>query len=745
MSKQRYFTHPQFSELPTNDMRAALFALRVLASNLVQIRLDRHGDQFLILVGDYLSISTTLAVRIREHVNNLETVPENEPLRAAPIAKFIEGAVFDASRREDFCIDDLFGWIAKSQRRLFHQMLNESADHLAHELAQRGEQTAPEVLMLQEMLQLDKTDTALVAFAHAMLVSNNGMIEFVSNCNTISMRHAYDAVALAVGLSVGEMASCQTDKTMLETLRMIQLNRRPCDLNRFIEVSDLLARLLCKPYLNIESMLSDITACVTPSTLDSTDFPHLAAEIDGLSRFLTGAVASRTTGVNVLLYGEPGTGKTELAKVLAARVQCRLYQVSCKDDDGDSTNAKQRFDSLRFAQIYLKSTPNCITMFDEAEDVFPADDPWGTRRTAGKAWVNELLETNPVPVIWISNKIQQMDPAYLRRFQYHLDVRKPPLEVRERILASQLGELAVSSEFVQRLARSEDMTPAMIGSAALFARLSGAQTAADLESLVDYQLKASCQALGKKLAPAESAVVTTYDLQNLNIGCQFPIDRIIHALRQRGTGSLCFHGVSGSGKTALAQHLAHELGKKLTVRMASDLLDMYVGGTEKRINAMFRTAAESGSILLLDEADSFLRDRRGAQRSWEVTQVNELLQQMERFEGIFICTTNLFRDLDQAVLRRFTFKIEFNSLNVEQRERMFVSEALQGDPSRMVAGIRRRLSALDHLTPGDFATVKRQSNLLGEVFDAAVFLDQLEQEHTAKLDSGTRKSIGFLA
>jgi SpoVK/Ycf46/Vps4 family AAA+-type ATPase len=51
-----------------------------------------------------------------------------------------------------------------------------------------------------------------------------------------------------------------------------------------------------------------------------------------------------------------------------------------------------------------------------------------------------------------------------------------------------------------------------------------------------------------------------------------------------------------------------------------------------------------------------------AERNYEVTEVNEMLQGMERFAGVFICTTNLFEDLDEAALRRFTFKIRFHPL-----------------------------------------------------------------------------------
>ena len=84
--------------------------------------------------------------------------------------------------------------------------------------------------------------------------------------------------------------------------------------------------------------------------------------------------------------------------------------------------------------------------------------------------------------------------------------------------------------------------------------------------------------------------------------------------------------------------------------------DLLVGDA----NVKMSEAQADGAVLLLDEADSFLRDRRGAHHSWEVTQVNELLVQVECFDGLFFCATNLFEDLDDASLRRFDLKISFS-------------------------------------------------------------------------------------
>jgi SpoVK/Ycf46/Vps4 family AAA+-type ATPase len=121
-----------------------------------------------------------------------------------------------------------------------------------------------------------------------------------------------------------------------------------------------------------------------------------------------------------------------------------------------------------------------------------------------------------------------------------------------------------------------------------------------------------------------------------------------------------------------------------------------------------------------------------------------MLQGMERFDGIFICTTNLFDRIDEAALRRFAFKIRFLPLTAAQRETMFVTEVLQGDAARLDASMRQALGELDVLTPGDFATVKRQSVLLGEALAPDEFLAQLRQEHAIKPELRYRRSAGFV-
>jgi SpoVK/Ycf46/Vps4 family AAA+-type ATPase len=117
---------------------------------------------------------------------------------------------------------------------------------------------------------------------------------------------------------------------------------------------------------------------------------------------------------------------------------------------------------------------------------------------------------------------------------------------------------------------------------------------------------------------------------------------------------------------------------------------------------------------------------------------------MERFRGIFICTTNLMERIDQAALRRFTFKIQFLPLTLVQRRTLFLDEACAGDPANLSPALERRLAALDQLCLGDFAAVRRQTAILDARLEPDEFLEQLEAEHRIKPEVREGRSMGFL-
>ena len=479
-----------------------------------------------------------------------------------------------------------------------------------------------------------------------------------------------------------------------------------------------------------------------------------------LTTLLRRTVAQREAGVNVLLYGPPGTGKTELAKVCAAAAGLQLYEVEYADRDGNSLSGRDRYRSLQISQVFLKGSSEVALLFDEVEDVFPpisteaaqliarmdnSSDAPASGSVSGKAWVNQILETNPVPVIWVTNRVEQIDPAFRRRFQYHL-LLQVAAAGRARGAGRRVRWPASRSATAlrQRLADRRALTPAQIRTAVRFAQLAGDVDGQDVEALVERQISHADRALGHGGGErAARPVVTSYALSLLNVESRYEVPRIIESLARRGHGTLCFHGVPGSGKTALAEHIAQQLERPLMVRQTSDIASKYVGETEQNMARMFEEAESEQAVLLLDEADSFLRSRRLAERHYEVTEVNQMLQGMERFGGVFICTTNLFEDLDEAALRRFAFKIRFLPLTAMQREAMFVNEALSGDAAALTDEQRSRLARLDQLVPGDFAAVRQQVEILATALDADDFLSQLEGEHRVKPQVRQRRGIGF--
>ena len=130
----------------------------------------------------------------------------------------------------------------------------------------------------------------------------------------------------------------------------------------------------------------------------------------------------------------------------------------------------------------------------------------------------------------------------------------------------------------------------------------------------------------------------------------------------------------------------------------------YVGETEQNIASAFSEAEEQGALLIFDEADSFLQDRSNAVRSWGITQVNEMLTQMESYPYPFVCTTNLMDSLDKACLRRFTFKVAYDYMTPEQSNLAF---------KHFFNFSNIDLSHLNSLAPGDFVVVKQKAEILG--------------------------------
>ncbi len=768
---------PGLKEAPVLDLMCSHFVLTLAARQGAKFNVRRDLNSLLSLSGRHLVWPLPALQRLREFLGRRckgnEFWQGHEALGDADFMSrhgawrgpYEEGTLF-------FYLDEY----AKDQPKDLLSVLSATGDWLTQALKKQSTLVEKNIDALANLLQLNQAERALLLYgtlARYQRDLRSMLVEFkVSNAP-----EAYAALAEVAGVKANEVAEALRAGSRLERIGMVEnliSEHNITDLADLMKVSEKLPPVLMREYRDQNELMAVFTRPVERSSLGLADFSFAQEDVQVLVSLLRNAVASKELGVNVLLYGPPGTGKTELTKVVAQAAGLDLFEVEYADRDGNSLSGRDRYRSLQIAQVFLKGSAHAALLFDEVEDVFPPLTSEAAQLMArseqltapaaasvnGKAWVNQILESNTVPTLWVTNRIEQIDPAFRRRFAYHLELKSPPPGAREILVRKTLEGVPVSDALVARLTGRKGLTPAQIRTAVRFAKLasspgastdaagmdailSGGHTAL-MESLIERQLKNADQALGNRAGAGGRRSVTTYDLSMLHVESRFDVPRIVEALKARGHGTLCFYGAPGTGKTALAEHMAQALDRPLIIKQASDLMSKYVGETEQNMAAMFAEAEQEKAVLLLDEADSFLQDRRGAQRTYEVTEVNEMLQGMERFSGIFVCTTNLLESLDQAALRRFTFKIKFMPLTPLQREQMFVTEALAGDAAALTTALRERLARLSQLCPGDFAAVKRQTDILSVEFTADEFLSQLEAEHRIKPDVRDARGMGFM-
>jgi hypothetical protein len=291
----------------------------------------------------------------------------------------------------------------------------------------------------------------------------------------------------------------------------------------------------------------------------------------------------------------------------------------------------------------------------------------------------------------LTETIAGMDPAFLRRFSYVVEVGNFTTKQRRRAWLKHLGgDNVLPASDIELLAQHFEVSPAHIGTAVSAARL----ITGDLpdRSTLEAVLTPAVRVLHGRKAPPPVFRTEQYLPELVNTQTDLAaVERRVVAWRPgHGPGlSLCLYGAPGTGKSEFVRYLAHQADRPLLVRRASDLLSKWVGETEKLIADAFDEARRDEAVLLFDEADSFLRDRRWADRSWEVTRVNEFLQQLEVFPGVVACTTNLMTTLDQAALRRFVFKVQFQFLRPEQAVLAFRSKPLtgRGDARDWISGM----------------------------------------------------------
>ena len=464
--------------------------------------------------------------------------------------------------------------------------------------------------------------------------------------------------------------------------------------------------------------------------------------------------------LNILFYGVPGTGKTSFARTLAGVTGFTPYELLQGESDGRNVSAATRLAGIQIFNVRM-AAGRTLLVVDEADELLRTNGSFMGERIRGgseKGVINTVLDGMKVPAIWISNAdSDEMDESVRRRFDYSIRFRALTRCQRETIWRNNIRKLGMKSLITEAAAatfaeRYETSAGGITMVLENVKRLHADPSRA--EDLVERIMRPHCELMHTPVQDGRGRPAAGYSLEGLNIKGNVGLDHVIDGVRNffresegvdaakaadRPRMNLLLWGPPGTGKTEYVKYLGSVLDRKVVSKMGSDLLDKYVGGTEERIAAAFAEAEAEKAILFLDEIDGLLQSRSRADHTWEVTQVNELLQQMENFDGVLVCATNFFDNLDPAVLRRFTFKIEFGYLDGDGKRRFF--ERMFGTPLSEVE--RARLDAIDDLAPGDFRTVRQSLHYLGAAVDNAMRLGELEKESAVKRAGRRRVVMGF--
>jgi hypothetical protein len=208
-----------------------------------------------------------------------------------------------------------------------------------------------------------------------------------------------------------------------------------------------LERLVDRAAADHASVIATLIGPCQPAHLAASDFPHVT-DTGFLTSLLAGASKARAAGINILIHGPPGTGKTEFARMLGAAAGLALFGVGEADDDGDEPTRWDRVSALQLAQRIMEPGGGTVLLFDEMEDLIgdakPSSGDWVSGRQGSKVFINRLLETNAVPVIWTTNALGNVDAAILRRMSFVLKLDLPSPGTARQMLGRIAAEEGVA-------------------------------------------------------------------------------------------------------------------------------------------------------------------------------------------------------------------------------------------------------------------------------------------------------------
>jgi len=461
-----------------------------------------------------------------------------------------------------------------------------------------------------------------------------------------------------------------------------------------------------------------------------------------VERYRKKSEEKKRDGLTFLFRGAPGTGKSLCAEAIGSALGMSLLRVNFSAVEPEKISNLVTFFAMRAERTGV------VLVFEECENIFRTNLFRGT----SDGWAKVLFEKFKGVAVFTTN--YDLGYGMARRMTYVHEFEAESPELRKTILSQELETFGKSEGWEAQLDTKALLdivirheVPGGYYSSILKVASAISPTGQLTKPALEHAFEQRAKVLDAGKSGIETPKVSLSDVV-MKPDQKALVHRIIelarsnrskHPLLPKGISAI-FYGPPGTGKTLVAEAIAHELEKRIYRATAADLLSMYVGESEKAIRRIFKGAEEEGHVLFIDEAEGIFRDRKTAVRSWELTQVNELLRQFDDFAGVVLLASNHKEDMDHAFARRIQFHVEFpvpDSLERVELWRRFLKltnfDATEGDLSLLAEGFS--------LSGGEIrnAVIQAQAHGVQDFFKLCEICRVVEQQRFGRV----ARKVGF--
>jgi transitional endoplasmic reticulum ATPase len=463
---------------------------------------------------------------------------------------------------------------------------------------------------------------------------------------------------------------------------------------------------------NVTRLVEEIIGLPIKSDLTIADnFPHMEKQVEKIIKALKYAAKHKIKGVNVLLHGPIGSGKTELARAMLVEAGLKGYAVGEDEDSniqyggmGTKIDSSKRLFRLKQAQRFLADTDDSGCVIDEIEDLLiKGEDSSKSADSSSKILLNRALEDNNVPTIWIGNDLGKFHESFRQRFKFPLFVGYQPTLVREKIWNHHItkNNLKLGRGASLKLARMFESPPRVISQACETAELIGGSFDDVIHQVQD---KATIDFNGDRSGyNAQYPVPSRYRLSLLNSDSDLKQlkDDVVQASNDLKPLTVLVEGDRKVGKSTLAYYFA-ECAQMHIVEYDVQMLKTPTQQTEPvdHISMIFANAAKTNAILVIDGMEALFtgietRDKDGM--------IERFMDCLETHTAPVILTQSSETQMSQEFRRFIDYTVTLDKIDGKQLVSAFKS----------YTGKRPTKSAQTPTAIGDIARAARSAKAMG--------------------------------